>query len=282
MRQLFAEDVAAEQAPLKTLANFPAIEPRTESLTVTNEFVAASEPANTQWPTGSPADTARPDSGSKIRRRRRFRLLNAAVVLLAAASAFFLFQKDPGRSMLERAEACMKSGDYAKAAEVYEQFLERYPAHIESIAAPYTRALQELPETRAERAKSILQQQALTENAQAWFLLGFVCNRLKDTAGAAAAYEAAIQFNPNFTESYFNLGHLYAQEKKYPQSEAMFRKVVELAPSYLDEALYNLAVVLDLQGKKEESSQCLQRALSANPHNEKARAYLVKQSKPRL
>jgi tetratricopeptide (TPR) repeat protein len=56
----------------------------------------------------------------------------------------------------------------------------------------------------------------------------------------------------------------------------MFSRVVELQPSYLDEAYFNLAVVQNLQGKNEESIRNLEKALEVNPANKRAKKYLLR------
>jgi serine/threonine protein kinase/cytochrome c-type biogenesis protein CcmH/NrfG len=275
MRQLFAEEIAAEHAPLRTDSEKPAA--GAQLFTREEERIFQREITSSLGCAGLPGrgGTALPGRHSRL-------VAAAAVVAIFAASLFFGFQKVSSDSLLARAQACMISRDYCGAAGLYEKFLESFPSDIELVAEPYTRALQQLPASWAERAKGIVQQQALTENAQAWFFLGFVCGRLRDAAGAAAAYETAIQLNPKFAESYFNLGHIYAQEKKFSEAEALFRKVVELAPGYVDEALYNLAVVIERQGRTQESRRLLEQALSFNPRNEKAQSYLAKVSKAQL
>jgi tetratricopeptide (TPR) repeat protein len=205
--------------------------------------------------------------------------LIAAACLIAVALGFSGLYRNSSGALLDRAQACMERGRHADAAELYEQVLDRSPEAIDSMAAPYTQALQSLPVRYAERARAAVQRNALTENPRAWFFLGFVCGKLEDLAGAAAAYETVIQMDPRFAEGYFNLGHVYALQKKYPDAEKMFRKTVELAPPFVDEALYNLALVVDLQGRKHECARYLQEALRANPGNEKAQAYMHKVAK---
>jgi Tfp pilus assembly protein PilF len=51
---------------------------------------------------------------------------------------------------------------------------------------------------------------------------------------------------------------------------------VKLAPPYLDEALFNLAMVQEKQGKRKQSIDNLERALSVNPNNEMAKKLLDK------
>ncbi len=51
---------------------------------------------------------------------------------------------------------------------------------------------------------------------------------------------------------------------------------MKLTPPYLDEALFNLGMVQERQGKNKESMENLERALLVNPHNEMAKKLLDK------
>ena len=64
--------------------------------------------------------------------------------------------------------------------------------------------------------------------------------------------------------------------KDYSRAEEMYGRVVELAPSYLDEALFNLAMVQHKQEKMSQTIENLERALAFNPNNEMAKKYLLK------
>jgi tetratricopeptide (TPR) repeat protein len=56
-------------------------------------------------------------------------------------------------------------------------------------------------------------------------------------------------------------------KKEYDKSEEMYKRVVDLAPMYLDEALFNLAMVQEKSGKLEESLLNLRQAVTVNPKN---------------
>ena len=49
---------------------------------------------------------------------------------------------------------------------------------------------------------------------------------------------------------------MFAKIKNYGRAEKMLRHVAELNPSYLDKAIFNLAMVQLKQGKKRESHRC--------------------------
>jgi len=74
--------------------------------------------------------------------------------------------------------------------------------------------------------------------------------------------------------TYYNLGYIYAKIKNYEQAEEMFQRTVALSPSFLDEALYNLAIVQNLLGKQGEAIKNLEQALDVNPDNKPAKKHL--------
>jgi hypothetical protein len=56
----------------------------------------------------------------------------------------------------------------------------------------------------------------------------------------------------------------------------MYARVIELNPSYLDEALFNLAMMQEKQGKRAECILNLEKAVIFNPDNGPAADYLAK------
>ena len=119
--------------------------------------------------------------------------------------------------------------------------------------------------------------QALGEepkSVQAHFELGRVYTRMKEYPKAIEAYGRAAELDPKFPEPLFNLGYVYQVRMEYPKAEEMYARVVRLEPRYLDEALYNLAIVQDKQGKRQEAIGSLERAVRINPENKPAERFL--------
>jgi tetratricopeptide (TPR) repeat protein len=114
------------------------------------------------------------------------------------------------------------------------------------------------------------------QNAPAQFQLGLTLMVLKDSPKAIEAYRKAVELDPQNSEAYFNLGFIYATQRDFSRAEESYGQVVRLSPPYLDEALFNLALVQEKQGKKKQSKENLERALKVNPRNEIARKYLDK------
>ena len=57
-------------------------------------------------------------------------------------------------------------------------------------------------------------------------------------------------------------------------AEELFHRAAELKPPFLDKAIFNLAMVQQKQGKKQECIKNLEKALMINPDNHRARKYI--------
>jgi tetratricopeptide (TPR) repeat protein len=74
--------------------------------------------------------------------------------------------------------------------------------------------------------------------------------------------------------AFFNLGYIYAIKKDYNKAEEMFARVVALSPPFLDEALYNLAIVQRKMGNVQDCIKNLEKAIAVNPENNNAQKLL--------
>jgi rhomboid protease GluP len=79
--------------------------------------------------------------------------------------------------------------------------------------------------------------------ASIYFYLGLAHNQLGDLEQAAAAYESALELDPEHEPSHWNLGLTYLQLEQYEQAEEHFEAYLALNPQeasdvqpYLDEA----------------------------------------------
>jgi tetratricopeptide (TPR) repeat protein len=98
----------------------------------------------------------------------------------------------------------------------------------------------------------------------------------KNPAEAKSLLQKALELDRKSADAYFNLGYVYAVSNNYPKAEEMYSQTVKLSPSYLDEALFNLALVQEKQGKSKQSMESLERAVKINPQNEMAQKLLKK------
>ncbi len=149
-----------------------------------------------------------------------------------------------------------KVGRFAMAEEVYRQIVLAAPAH-----------------------------------AQAWCLLGTVCQQQGKLADAVSSYQEALRLRPGYTEAYFNLGHLFKGQGQrdaaiwhFQQAlcsnvkyAAAFRELQALLDTVLaipvadkqlrllyGQAHYNLGVVSGMEGHISEAIVHYRRSLAYN------------------
>jgi tetratricopeptide (TPR) repeat protein len=127
-----------------------------------------------------------------------------------------------------------------------------------------------------EKAKALLLKSVnlVPGYAHGHYLLGRIYTEQKDFTSAVASYQTAAELDPQMPGVYFNLGYIYATRKDYIRAYEMFKRVVELSPPFLDEALYNLALVQIKLNKPRSSIDNLEQALRINPKNAKAKRLL--------
>ena len=135
-----------------------------------------------------------------------------------------------------------------------------------------------LIESSPAEAKVLLLQAVAKDprSVQGHFQLGHAYVKLKEYPKALEAYAKAGETDPNFADAFFNMGYVHAVRKEYAKAEQMYAKVVKLSPMYVDEALFNLGMVQEKQGKRKESLQNIEKSLSINPGNEPARKALAR------
>ena len=145
-------------------------------------------------------------------------------------------------------------------------------------AEPLVRKAVGLIGSNPAEAKTVLQQAIAKDprSVQGYFQLGHAHVKLKEYPKALDAYAKAGEIDPNFADAFFNMGYVHAVRKEYDKAEQMYAKVVKLSPIYVDEALFNLGMVQEKQGKRKESLQNIEKSLSINPGNEPARKALAR------
>jgi len=135
------------------------------------------------------------------------------------------------------------------------------------------------PVTETPSGKSVFsgRDQKADKAAQARGLVDKAAGMIeKNPQEAKSLLQKAVKLDPKCADAYFNLGYIYAVGKEYPKSEEMYSQAVKLSPPYLDEALCNLALVQERQGKNKLSMENLEQAVKINPQNEMAQKLLKK------
>jgi serine/threonine protein kinase len=183
---------------------------------------------------------------------------------------------------LAEANEALEDKNFPRAIELFEELLVSRPELMDAIAEPYSRSLEaQAVSWMAEdpqRSKTLLLKAVEVNpvSVNGHSQLGYLFMKEKNYSKAIEYYEIAAALKPDMPDTFFNLGYIYAVTRRYQNAETMYQLAVELKPGYLDEALFNLAVVQDKQGKRTESLANLKQSLKINPKNEKSKRYLQK------
>ncbi|MBN3939407.1 serine protease, partial [Nostoc sp. NMS9] len=94
----------------------------------------------------------------------------------------------------------------------------------------------------------------------------------KKLDAAVAAYEKAIQLNPNYADAYYNLGNALSEQKKLDAAVTAYQKAIQLNPNDA-KAYYNLGIALTQQKKLDAAVAVLQKVIQLNPND--ATGYII-------
>jgi tetratricopeptide (TPR) repeat protein len=188
----------------------------------------------------------------------------------------------PTPAQLEPAMTALDNGEFEKAVSLFEESLSLEPGLRETISDAYGQALVGQAVRTAENAPQeaeTLLAKALAlnpENSRAHFELASLYAKQGDYTKAAASYQKVTELDPQFSEPLFNLAYIYYVQGDLSRAEETYHRVAALAPPYLDEVYFNLAVVQEEQGKTAQCIRSLERTLALNPDSPEARNYLLR------
>ena len=183
-------------------------------------------------------------------------------------------------NVLEQAKTALHNNNFNRAIELFELLIAQNPTNASTIKIYYSKALRGQADTvfikNPDTAEILLSKavEADPQNAEAHFDLGRLYTKSKDYPKAITAYQKAANLNYRPSDAFYNLGFIYASTNDFANAEKMFLHVVDLKPTYLDKVLFNLAVVQQRQGKKQECIENLEKAVINNPKNQRAQQYL--------
>jgi tetratricopeptide (TPR) repeat protein len=285
LKILFAEEIESEGKRMADAAGAGAASDRAQEAESERRSVDMPPAQKPPAPKAEPAPPAKaapqvrpmPPEPAKGGKKGALAAVAGVAVLALLGGAYYLMGKGPARTTAPAPAA--KAPVPAPAAP---QASPSPPAP--SAPSPTAEADQlvrkavGLIESNPAEAKTVLQQAVAKDprSVQANFQLGHVYVKLKEYPNALSAYAKAGEIDPNFADAFFNMGYVNAVRKEYAKAERMYAKVVTLSPVYVDEALFNLGMVQEKQGKRKESLQNIEKALSINPGNEPARKALAR------
>jgi serine/threonine protein kinase len=286
LKILFAEEIEAEGKRMADAAGAGAASDRAqeaeaERLSIDKPPAQTSPPPKAESALPEKAvPEARPDpvEPSKGGKKGPLAAIAAVAVLALLGGGYYLMGKGKGPAGTAAPVPAAQAPATPQASPP--------PASTASPSAPSPSAEAEqlvrkavgLIESNPAEAKTVLQQAIAKDprSVQGYFQLGHAYVKLKEYPKALDAYAKAGEIDPKFADAFFNMGYVHAVGKEYAKAERMYAKVVALSPIYVDEALFNLGMVQEKQGKRKESVQNIEKSLSINPGNEPARKALAR------
>lgn len=301
MHRLFEKEISDENAAMRNAMQVPVSKeppgteayraknliPTDETASLATEIIEARTQPNLETPVFR--DLTDRSGGDK---RRWLNALVAVLVvgIIALWSVFvyrrvFMSGEDQGAGsanagLVRAAVAALDEKKYTQAVELLKSAVSESPSRKAELLPYYTRALlgqaSELAAAEPERAEQLLTRavELNPQDPETLFQQGLFYTDQQNHAKAIAAYNKAAELNPGHPNIYYNLGYIYAKTRDYAKAEQMFEQTVRLSPPFLDEALFNLAMVQRRLGKRQLAVKNLKLALEANPDNRMAREYL--------
>jgi len=276
---LFAEEKADEAAKLKNLAADGAG-------TDPGESAPKGPAAGTTSTVESTAIPGRPPTPRAFEARqggRRWIGIGLGFISILAVAAFFMWVRwhvpgNGGGKPLEAFEARRYTDSVMPASADQGAATERSVTDAPVGMSPMEVQARSLMASNPEDAMTLWRQVVADEpdNLRAHFSLGLLHLESGDYPAAIAAFERVLERDPEMTDARFNLGFAYAKINQYDDATRHYERVAAEAPPYLDEVLFNLAIVQDFQGDRQAAARSLEGALRYNPHNVRAISYLAR------
>ena len=110
---------------------------------------------------------------------------------------------------------------------------------------------------------------AVAKKADEWFEKGNMAMSSGYNNVAIRFFKKAIEIDPNYLESYINIGLLYSKEGDTEKAISYYEKAIAVDPDFT-KAHYNLGTVYAEKGKSDKAISEFKKCLSINPNLAKA------------
>jgi tetratricopeptide (TPR) repeat protein len=145
--------------------------------------------------------------------------------------------------MLAEANAAQKAGNYDQAVQIMTQATQMDPSRDLLWAALGESYLKAGLHTQGDRAKA-------NENF----------------TQAAAAYQKAIEINPNAGAYHNNLGESYARLRQWEKAGQQYQAAAQVDPANAARYYFNQGAAMTNAGKTEEANAAFDKAIAADPN----------------
>jgi tetratricopeptide (TPR) repeat protein len=185
----------------------------------------------------------------------------AAVIALTLAAISCNAAANEADRHVSQGEEAFKDGRYTEALAEFEQALEgdlesHEPEYVHYMIGRSHDALDQFDEAIAAYQRAL---EINPDYEEAWVGLGVVYRLSGDFEAAHAAYSEALAIDPDNANAHSSLGTLYLLEDNPEESIKEFEEAIRLDPQ-LAAAHGNLALAYAMVGRFDEADESLRRA----------------------
>jgi Flp pilus assembly protein TadD len=178
---------------------------------------------------------------------------------------------------LALAGACLQAGDLARAEQLCRRIVQLDPGSAQAwFVLGVVCQLSGRAEDSVDCYRSSLR--LVPANAEAWNNLGVSLQSLRRSEEAAPCFREALRFEPGYAQAHNNLGNALQAQGMLDEAAACYLRALHYKPDYAG-AYDHLGLVLQAQGRLAEAVECHDRAIRlapglAEPHLNRAMAWL--------
>jgi tetratricopeptide (TPR) repeat protein len=183
---------------------------------------------------------------------------------IAAFREAIKLQSDNPQAHFGLANSLTQQGDLEEAIASYRQAIALRPGYADAHnnLGRVLEAQRKPAEAMAEYREAIRLQ---PDYVTAYLGLGSVlCDQVHDYAAARAAFQKAIEYQPNNAVAHYDVGNTYLFQNRLEEAAAAYRQTIALKKDYA-EAYCNLASIFMRQGKLDEALESCRQAIAAKP-----------------
>ncbi len=174
-------------------------------------------------------------------------------------------QQSVADKVVQKAIAAVKAGALKEAAQAFDQVLERFPNHVETL---HQKGMLLARTGNAEAGIAFLQRASAAKPDQPlyWNNLAAACLTCDRMEEARAAAQRAVSLDPQYVMAWRNLGTAAGALKHHAAAAQAFEKASQLAPRDAD-IWYQLARAQLESGNHLAGRTALERAIELAPAN---------------
>lgn len=214
----------------------------------------------------TPSQGCSAENSLQVRRRRGSGRTTANVLAFVLIGGLAL--GGCALTQYERGNYYFEHGDYARSIVIYKNILKAYPKDKEvrnQLGVAYMK--QGLFREAFVEFHTVLDQDP--GYARAYFNLGLLYTLNQLYPLALSSYQKAVHLDPDLLEAELYLGNTYLALNRCGEAAAAYKKILQRDPD-ADKVIFNLALVYEKEGKKQDAIRTWQNYLTWVPQGEQA------------